>query len=137
VKFYLSNAPTTCPPQEFVRVSGLRWPIETALEEAKGEVGMDHYETRTWAGWHHHMTLSILDHLFLIRLQRVFQKKSRADHRPSSPTDCACHRRPTGEFTRHLGDSRLSPTAQSRGLLFASQADTFTARLAPIKAAQT
>lgn len=137
VKFYLSNAPTTCPRQEFVRVSGMRWPIETALEEAKGEVGMDHYETRTWTGWHHHMTLSILAHLFLIRLRLVFQKKSRADHRPSSPIDCARYRRPTREFTRHLGDPRLSATAQSRGLLFASQADPFTAWSAPIQATQT
>ena len=52
-KFYLSNAPTTCPHAEFVRVSGLRWPVETALEEAKGEVGLDHYETRGWVSWHH------------------------------------------------------------------------------------
>jgi SRSO17 transposase len=74
VKFYVSNAPATCPLQEFVRVSGLRWPVETALEEGKGEVGMDHYETRTWRGWHHHMTHSMLAHLFLIRLCLVFQK---------------------------------------------------------------
>jgi SRSO17 transposase len=50
LKFYLSNAPSHCTSQELIRVSGLRWPIETALEEAKGEVGMDHYETRTWLG---------------------------------------------------------------------------------------
>src|SRR3990172_8170031 len=55
LKFYLSNAPSRCPIPELIRVSGLRWPIETALEEAKGEVGMDHYETRTLLGWHHHM----------------------------------------------------------------------------------
>ncbi|HEU0292167.1 MAG TPA: IS701 family transposase [Anaerolineales bacterium] len=51
VKFYLSNAPSHCTTQELVRVSGLRWPIETTLQEAKGEVGMDHYEVRTWLGW--------------------------------------------------------------------------------------
>ena len=43
LKFYLSNAPSRCPIPELIRLSGLRWPIETALEEAKGEVGMDHY----------------------------------------------------------------------------------------------
>jgi SRSO17 transposase len=118
IKFYLSNAPTTCPPWEFVRVSGLRWPVETALEEAKGEVGMDHYETRTWLGWHHHMTLSILDHLFLVRLQLVFQKKSRLDHRPSAPTHRARHRRSTGKFARHPGDIALSPASESCGVLF-------------------
>lgn len=137
VKFFLSNAPTPCPRQAFVRVSGLRWPVETALEEARGEAGMDHYETRTWDGWHHHMTLAMLDHLFLVRLPRVFQKKSRVDQRASPPTHRARPRRPTGEVARHRGDSRLSPTTQSRRLLFSSQADTFTTPPTPVKAAKT
>jgi len=74
LKFYLSNAPSYCSTQELIRVSGLRWPIETALEEAKGEVGMDHYETRTWLGWHHHMFQTFVAHLFLIRLRLLFKK---------------------------------------------------------------
>jgi SRSO17 transposase len=74
VKFYLSNAPARCTLQELVRVSGLRWPIETALQEAKGEVGMDHYEIRTWLGWHHHMFQTFMAHLFLIRLRLLFKK---------------------------------------------------------------
>jgi SRSO17 transposase len=137
IKFYLSNAPTTCPRQEFVRVSGMRWPVETALEEAKGAVGMDHYETRSWLGWHHHMTLSILGHLVLVRLQLIFQKKSRLDYCPSAPAHCTRYRRPAGEITRHLGHSLLSPTAQSRRLLFSSQTDTLTAPPPAVKAAQT
>ena len=48
VKFYFSTAPQTCPPQAFIRMSGLRWPVETTLQEGKGEVGLDHNETRTW-----------------------------------------------------------------------------------------
>ena len=74
-KFYLSNAPSHCPTQELIRISGLRWPVETAFEESKGEVGMDQYETRTWWGWHHQMIQSFMAHLFLIRLCLVFQKK--------------------------------------------------------------
>lgn len=77
VKFYLSNAPSNCSIQELVRVSGLRWPIETALQEAKGEVGMDHYELRTWLGWHHHMFQTFMAHLFLVRLRLLFKKNSR------------------------------------------------------------
>jgi SRSO17 transposase len=56
-------------------MSGLRWPVETALEEGKGEVGMDHYETRTWVGWHHQMTLSFLAHHFLLRLRLKLKKR--------------------------------------------------------------
>jgi len=74
VKFYLSNAPSHCTIQELVRVSGLRWPVETALQEAKGEAGMDHYEVRTWLGWHHHMLQTFMAHLFLIRLRLLFKK---------------------------------------------------------------
>jgi SRSO17 transposase len=68
-KFYFSNAPTACPQREFIRVSGLRWPVETTLEEGKGEVGLDHNETRTWLAWHHHMQHTFLAQLFLIRLR--------------------------------------------------------------------
>jgi SRSO17 transposase len=69
LKFYFTNAPTDIPLLQLVRVTGMRWPIETIFEEAKGEVGMDHYETRSWLGWHHHMLLSFLAHHFLVRLR--------------------------------------------------------------------
>lgn len=69
LKFYFSNAPATCPAREFIRVSGLRWPVETTLEEGKGEVGLDHNETRTWPGWHHHLSHAFLAQLFLIHLR--------------------------------------------------------------------
>ena len=112
VKFFLSNAPTHCSLQEFAQVSGLRWPIETGFEECKGEVGMDHYETRSWRGWHHHMTLSILNHLFLLRLQLVFQKKPSLDHRASPSTDCTRYRRRPREVARYPGAYALSATPQ-------------------------
>lgn len=74
VKFYLSNAPADTPLIEFVRISGMRWPIETMFEEAKGEVGFDHYEMRSWIGWQHHMLLVALAHHFLVRLRVHFQQ---------------------------------------------------------------
>lgn len=80
-KYYLSNAPKDCPVQELTRLLGMRWPVETALQEGKGEVGLDQYETRSWQGWHHHMLQSFLAHLFLTRLRLLFQKKVR----PSPP----------------------------------------------------
>ena len=75
LKVFLSNAPETCAPEALVRVSGLRWPVETAIEEAKGELGMDHYETRTWRGWHHHMTQTFLAHHFLVRMRLNVKEK--------------------------------------------------------------
>jgi len=78
VKFYFSNAPAETPLIEFVRISGMRWPIETIFEEAKGEVGFDHYEMRSWLGWHHHMLLVALAHHFLVRLRIRFHDQSPA-----------------------------------------------------------
>ena len=75
IKYYLSNAPAKIAKTDLVRQAGLRWPVETAIEEGKSELGMDHYETRTWRGWHHHMTLTFLAHHFLVRL-RLKMKKS-------------------------------------------------------------
>jgi SRSO17 transposase len=69
IKFYFSNAPETIPLQDLVRLSGMRWPIETIFEESKGEIGLDHCETRSWLGWHHHMLLVALAHHFLVRLR--------------------------------------------------------------------
>ncbi len=69
VKFYLSNAPLTTPLATLVRMSGVRWAIESSFAESKGEVGLDHYETRSWLGWHHHMVLVLLAHHFLVRLR--------------------------------------------------------------------
>jgi hypothetical protein len=69
-KYYLSNAPAETPLGELVRVSGMRWPIEACFTECGQELGLDHYEVRSWRGWHHHLTLVILAHYFLVRLQR-------------------------------------------------------------------
>lgn len=112
IKFYFSNAPTTCPRSELIRVSGLRWPIETALEEGKSEIGMDHYETRTWLGWHRHMAHTFLAHLFLTHLRLLWQKKSGPHHGPDTPTHRPGHRRRSASVTRCTGDSPLSPTSQ-------------------------
>lgn len=133
VKFYLSNAPTTCASPILLRLCGLRWPIETALEEAKGEVGMDHYETRTWAGWHHHMAQTIMAHLFLVWLCLLFQKKFSAHFGAGTPTDCPGDSRRSGWITRHSKHPQLSATTQSRRLSFASQ--TYSPQIEPGQAA--
>ena len=63
------------PLSTFVRVSGMRLPIETCFAEDKGELGMGHYELRFWRGWHHHMTLVILAHHFLVRWQQRLNQR--------------------------------------------------------------
>jgi SRSO17 transposase len=75
IKYSLSNAPQQTPMRELVRVSGARWPIERCFEEDKSELGLDHYEHRSWTAWHRHMRLVFLAQLFLLRLQTKFKKK--------------------------------------------------------------
>jgi SRSO17 transposase len=78
VKFYLSNAAARCPVATLARMSGARWPVELCFAESKDEVGLDHYETRSWVGWHHHMTLVALAHHFLVRLRLELQERADA-----------------------------------------------------------
>jgi len=84
LKVYLSNAPADTPLAALVRVCGMRWPIESCFEEAKGELGLDHYELRSWTGWHRHMTLVLLAHHFLVRLQRRMSPREGADQAASA-----------------------------------------------------
>jgi hypothetical protein len=78
VKVYFSHAPTRIPLTEFVRLSGLRWPIETRFEAGQGEVGFDHFETRSWLGWHPHLRLVALAHFFLVHLRLLFHERAPA-----------------------------------------------------------
>jgi SRSO17 transposase len=56
---YVVFAPQDTPWAEVVRVAGTRWTIERGFEAAKSEVGLDHYEVRSWTGWYRHITLAM------------------------------------------------------------------------------
>lgn len=64
-RYLLSDAGPEVPLAEVVRAAAERHRAEQVFEEAKGEVGLGHYEVRSWVGWHHHMTLSLLAVWFL------------------------------------------------------------------------
>ena len=81
-RYYLSNAPEDTPLETLAYVGGSRWRIETEFETEKGDVGLDEYETRSWAGWHHHIAMCLLGGAFLLSLQQDWGKKD-AQHHPS------------------------------------------------------
>jgi SRSO17 transposase len=64
--YYLSNAPVDTPLDELARVVKAEHRIEDSLKRAKSEAGLSDYEVRTWAGWYHHQTLSLIATWFLI-----------------------------------------------------------------------
>jgi SRSO17 transposase len=83
IKFSLSNAPKEMPLSEMCEASIMRWPIEQCFEEGKDQLGMDHYEHRSWTAWHRHMIYICLALHFLLRLRIRFKKNSGVDSRPS------------------------------------------------------
>ncbi len=74
--YFLSNASISTRLSTFVWLSGLRWAIEQCFEEAKSDLGMDHYEVRKFPGWHHHMITCMLGHFFLWHLKLSLGEKS-------------------------------------------------------------
>jgi SRSO17 transposase len=64
--FYRCWSATPVPLAALVRVAGVRWAVEEGFQAAKGQVGLDHYQVRTWTGWHRHVTLAMLALAFLM-----------------------------------------------------------------------
>ncbi len=80
-RYYLSNVPEDTPLETLAYVGGSRWLIETGFETDKGDVGLDEYETRTWAGWHHH--IACWAERSLLGLQQDWGEKDAPGHPPA------------------------------------------------------
>jgi hypothetical protein len=64
----LSNAPTEASIDRLAQMSGSRYWIERTFEDGKGIAGLADYQIRSWTGWHHHMTMTLLAMLYLMSL---------------------------------------------------------------------
>lgn len=73
VKYWLSNLPEDTPLERLVHLAKLRWRVEHDYRELKDALGLDHFEGRSYQGWHHHVTLVSLAHGFLT-LERLNPK---------------------------------------------------------------
>jgi SRSO17 transposase len=74
-RYHFSNAPAPTPLATLAWVAAARWPIETEFETDKSDIGLDEYEVRSWAGWHHHITMCLLASAFLLTMQQEWGKK--------------------------------------------------------------
>ena len=63
--YWLANLPAQAKPGRLARLARLRWKIELDYRQLKGELGLDHYEGRSWLGWYHHTALVTAAHGFL------------------------------------------------------------------------
>jgi SRSO17 transposase len=89
--YCLSNADVQTPLAEFARVFKAEHRIEECLQRAKGEAGLSDYEVRTWRGWHHHQTLSLIATWFLTQETR---RGKNLDPRADRPAASLVHREP-------------------------------------------
>jgi SRSO17 transposase len=80
-KFVLSTMPKSTSCKQLVRTFKSRWRIERSYQDLKGELGLDHYEGRSFIGWHHHVTLVLVCYAFLV-----------AEHARSFPPSARAHR---------------------------------------------
>jgi len=69
VAFYIAFAPDIKSLQDMAKTAGSRWTIEECFEMAKGEVGLDQYQVRSWVGWYRHITFAMLALAFLTKLR--------------------------------------------------------------------
>jgi SRSO17 transposase len=74
--YWISNLPVDSEPEQLARLARLRWKIELDYKQLKGELGLDHYEGRSWIGWHHHTALVTAAHAFLT-LERLSPRAPR------------------------------------------------------------
>jgi SRSO17 transposase len=73
VKYWLASLPADTPLERLVHLAKLRWRVEHDYRELKDALGLDHFEGRSWQGWHHHVTLVSAAHAF-VTLQRLDPK---------------------------------------------------------------
>lgn len=103
--YLLSNAALATPAAEFARVFKAQHCIEECLKRAKGEAGLADYQVRTWEGWHHHQTLSLLATWFLTQETRRGKNPDAGADGPASADDDRRVAEPGGALSSPGADS--------------------------------
>jgi len=88
-KFYLTTLPENASLKSMVRMAKLRWRVERDYQELKQEVGLDHFEGRTWRGFHHHAALCATAHGFLALRRALFPPEQNEVDFASRPPDAS------------------------------------------------
>jgi SRSO17 transposase len=90
-KFWFSNLPATTKLRRLVQLAKLRWRVERDYQDLKQEIGLDHFEGRTWAGFHRHALLCSVAHAFLAIRRALFPPEHRALDATHGATGVAIH----------------------------------------------
>ncbi len=73
--YWLAYGPEGTSDEALIEVCNTRWQVEECFAQAKGEIGMDHYEVRTWVAWHRFVTLCLLAHAYLVVVRAVARQE--------------------------------------------------------------
>lgn len=107
--YYLVYAPAETPLAEIVRAAGARWTIDDLFKLATGQVGLDHYEVRTWRGWHRHITLA------LVALAALTISARKRGRRTAPATSRSPSRKSPDCWSASSGPPRVRPARSSPG----------------------
>ena len=108
VDYHLSNAPPETPLEELAHVAKAEHRIEDCLKRSKSEAGLSDYEVRTWTGWYHHQTLSLIATWFLVQ-------ETRRGKKIYAGVDCATSSRFAGFAVATRVRSQVSRLADTLG----------------------
>jgi len=103
--YWISNLPAGTKPQRLARLARLRWMIELDYRQLKGELGLDHYEGRSYLGWYHHTALVTAAHAFLT-LERTNPKAQRRASRSPKRFAYSCPSSTAGPVTATAASDR-------------------------------
>jgi SRSO17 transposase len=120
IKYFVSNAPQDVPLRVLLHVAFSRWHVERCFEDEKTELGMDHFEVRTYRALMRHLALTAVSHLFVARVHAKLKKNSTLDCLPGAHGgECILER---------TGETRAEPVAFSGARREAHYAHTRTER---------
>jgi len=107
--FYLVYAPPATSLEELARAAGARWTIDDIFKLAKGQVGLDQYEVRSWRGWYRHITLALLAFAALT----VAARQKRGPPPPARSTSPSPSPKPAASWSASSGSSPTRRPAQA------------------------
>jgi len=84
INYYVSNFPKETPLKELIYLAHQRWTVEQGYQRLKEELGLDHFEGRSWLGLHHHLTLCFMAYDFLLRFKSTLKKTAFRSHKSDS-----------------------------------------------------
>lgn len=126
--YYFSNAPRDTPLPEFARAAKAHHRVEECLQRSKSEAGLADYEVRSYGGWYHHQTLSLIATWFLVEESRQGKKKHASD-------DCSPDRSRTRATAPRCQSMQYPNPHRSRS--YTSSPTQRTSKALPLECTQT